>query len=209
MTEPGDEMAARAAGGGHLRASHADREQVIGTLKAAFVHGMLDQDEVAQRVGQTFAARTHADLAALTADIPTRLTAARPPKPARVRGKARVARPVAVLTAATALYAAMWSLALSIHRNMEGNPVPYDGKLILLSTFVYFIVLVFAGVQILACRQENRPGGQPPRRPAAGAGGQASPGLPSVGPGRPLPPADPGHRHATEAAPLGRRLLPN
>ena len=42
---PGDETA---AGGGpsHLRASHADREQVIGTLKAAFVQGMLAKDEL-------------------------------------------------------------------------------------------------------------------------------------------------------------------
>jgi len=37
MTGPGDEMAAGTAGRGRLRASHADREQVIGTLKAVFV----------------------------------------------------------------------------------------------------------------------------------------------------------------------------
>ena len=35
MTEPGDEIAAGAGGHSHLRASHADREQVIGMLKAA------------------------------------------------------------------------------------------------------------------------------------------------------------------------------
>ena len=34
-------MAAGTAGRGRLRASHADREQVIGTLKAAFVQGLL------------------------------------------------------------------------------------------------------------------------------------------------------------------------
>ena len=44
---PGDEKAASAAGRGHLRASHADREQVIGTLKAAFVQGWLAEDELA------------------------------------------------------------------------------------------------------------------------------------------------------------------
>jgi len=40
MAGPGDEIAAGAGGRGHPRASHADREQVIGTLKAAFVQGM-------------------------------------------------------------------------------------------------------------------------------------------------------------------------
>jgi len=43
---------------------------VIGTLKAAFVQGMLDRDEFDQRVDRAFAARTHADLAAVTADLP-------------------------------------------------------------------------------------------------------------------------------------------
>ena len=41
MAGPGDEKAAAAAGRGHLRASHADREQVIDVLKAAFVQGRL------------------------------------------------------------------------------------------------------------------------------------------------------------------------
>jgi hypothetical protein len=55
MAGPGDEIAARAAGRGHLRASHADREQVIGVLQAAFVHGMLGKDELDLRVGQALA----------------------------------------------------------------------------------------------------------------------------------------------------------
>ena len=43
MAEPRDQMPA-AAGHGHLPASQADREQVIGVLKAAFVQGMLAKD---------------------------------------------------------------------------------------------------------------------------------------------------------------------
>ena len=67
MAGPGDEVAtAEGRSRGRLRASDADREQVIGILKAAFVHGMLAKDEFDQRVGQAFAAWTHADLAALT-----------------------------------------------------------------------------------------------------------------------------------------------
>ena len=72
MTGPGDETAAAVAGGqshGCLRASHADREQVIEVLKAAFVQGRLAKDELDARAGQALAARTCADLAALTAGI--------------------------------------------------------------------------------------------------------------------------------------------
>jgi len=55
---------------GRLRASDADREQVIGVLKAAFGQGRLTKDEFDTRVGHAFTSRTYAELAALTADIP-------------------------------------------------------------------------------------------------------------------------------------------
>jgi hypothetical protein len=81
MPEPRDQLPA-AVGRGHLRACHADREQVIGVLKAAFVQGRLGQDELDARVGWALAARTYADLATLTADLPGGLAAAEPPAPA-------------------------------------------------------------------------------------------------------------------------------
>ena len=46
VTGLGEELAASAVGRGRLRVSHADREQVIETLKVAFVQGMLDTDEI-------------------------------------------------------------------------------------------------------------------------------------------------------------------
>ena len=53
MAGPGDEIAAaRGQGRGELRASHADREQVIEVLKAAFVQGRLGKDEFDLRVGR-------------------------------------------------------------------------------------------------------------------------------------------------------------
>jgi hypothetical protein len=91
-TGPGDEPVG--AGRDRLRAGHADREQVIGTLKAAFVQGMLAKDEFDARVSQAFASRTCAELAAVTADLPAGLAAAasaRPPAPARRRPMARAA----------------------------------------------------------------------------------------------------------------------
>src|SRR5690242_9249186 len=136
MAGPGYGIAAGAGGRGHLRASHADREQVISTLKAAFVQGMLAKDEFDLRVGQTFAARTCAQLAALTADLPAGLTIAKPPQPARAQGKARVLRPGAVVAAATVLYAAMWPVAFLLPRDSEGEPMA-GFNLVVTTTFVY------------------------------------------------------------------------
>ncbi len=67
MTGPDEEVA---GGRGRLRAAHADREQVVAALEAAFVQGRLDKEELDARVGQAFASRTYAELAALTADLP-------------------------------------------------------------------------------------------------------------------------------------------
>jgi hypothetical protein len=49
MASPGDEMAAGGASRGRMRASHADRERVIDTLKTAFAQGRLAKDEFAHR----------------------------------------------------------------------------------------------------------------------------------------------------------------
>ena len=81
-TGSGERAAAGAPGRGHIRASDADREQVIDTLKAAFAQGQLDKDEFDLRLGQTFAARTYAQLAVITADLLAGLTTAKPPRAA-------------------------------------------------------------------------------------------------------------------------------
>jgi hypothetical protein len=69
MAGRGDGIPGAAAGRGGFRASHADRDRVIDLLKAAFVEGRLTKDEFDERLGQTLAARTYAELAALTADL--------------------------------------------------------------------------------------------------------------------------------------------
>ena len=46
MAWPENGKAAVAVGCGHLRASHADRDQTVGTLKAAFVQGQLTRGEL-------------------------------------------------------------------------------------------------------------------------------------------------------------------
>ena len=58
------------AGDGRLRASTADRERAVDVLKAGFAEGRLAKDEYDDRVSQAYAARTYADLAMVTADLP-------------------------------------------------------------------------------------------------------------------------------------------
>src|SRR5262249_19325727 len=83
-------MAARRTGGDRLRACDADREQVIDTLKAAFVQGRLSKAEFCLRAGQALASRTYGELAAITFDIPARLGEAPPPRTAPAQDRNRI-----------------------------------------------------------------------------------------------------------------------
>ena len=199
MAGPGDEIAAaEGRSRDDLRASHADREQVIGALKDAFVHGRLTKDELDARVSRALVSRTYADLAALTADIPAGLTTAKPPARARAQGVQPVLRPGRVIKAATVLYAGVWVYAVFFPKGADGPSMfvtlIFDGGL------VYLIILAICVGQMIALRREQRSGGQSPRRPAASAGGQASQRLPSAGPGGELPPVGGGPQHTAEAA---------
>jgi hypothetical protein len=69
-----------AVGGGHLRASDADRERVIDALKAAFVQGRLSKSELVRRAARALESRTYAELAGTTAGIPVERAAAPPPR---------------------------------------------------------------------------------------------------------------------------------
>lgn len=53
-----------------LRASHADRDQVVEILRVAAGDGRLTADELDQRLEAALTARTHSELTALTADLP-------------------------------------------------------------------------------------------------------------------------------------------
>ncbi|MEU9704866.1 DUF1707 domain-containing protein [Streptomyces sp. NPDC047981] len=55
---------------GQLRASHDDREAVVERLRDAAAEGRLDFDELDERLGLALTAKTHAELAVLTADLP-------------------------------------------------------------------------------------------------------------------------------------------
>ena len=180
MAEPPDQRPA-AAGRGHLRASHADREQAIGTLKAAFVQGRLAKDEFDLRVGQVLAARTYAELAAVTADLPARPVRAQGEEPVQAQGEEPMRHPGRMIAVATAVYGGAWVLFLS---PVGGNRATF---LLIFSGFIPYLLAWFvAVVNMIALWREKRSGGQSSRRP--GVGGQASRRTPSAGPDGQLPP---------------------
>jgi len=198
-TGPEDEPGA--AGRGHLRASHADREQVIGTLKAAFVQGRLDRDEFDLRVSQAFASRTYAELAAVTADLPAGLATARLPEPAQesVNRKA-----VTAMACATAGCVGVWYLTML---TPDGSPFAVP---VIVAFFLFYLAVPTGWLVLLHSWLDTRAGRPSAQGLPPGAGGQASQRLPSAGPGRQLPPGDDGRRHTADAAPVVRpRLLPS
>jgi hypothetical protein len=181
---PGKNETAAAANGSHgsLRASHADREQVIGTLKAAFVQGMLVKDEFDLRVGQAFASRTYAELAAIIADLALEATAAQPPGPARAQGEGEgegekpVLRPGHLAVAATAFYAGVWALTFlpGWSANSENDPPKAIVMLFGTSSLVYLFLMVIAVGFMIAGWREKRSG--------LSRGGRSGP-LSDTGPG--------------------------
>ncbi|WP_437045617.1 DUF1707 SHOCT-like domain-containing protein [Streptomyces sp. enrichment culture] len=70
MTAPSPEPSPRPAPPGALRASHDDREAVVERLRDAAAEGRIDFEELDSRLEQALKARTHAELAPLTADLP-------------------------------------------------------------------------------------------------------------------------------------------
>lgn len=176
VTGPGDELAAAAACRGHQRVSHAEREQVIDTVKATFVQGMLAKDELDLRVSQAFASRTYAELAAVTADLPAEPAAAQ--QPARAQGEQPVLRPGPVIMAAIALCAGVWAFTFlpPWPTNSEGDPPHAIILLFFLTNLICLIVSVIGVVNMIELRREKRSGRRPPRPPSAGPDAQLPPG---------------------------------
>ena len=149
MAGPGDEIAAaEGQGRSEFRASYADRERVIEVLKAAFVQGRLAKDEFDLRVGRAFAARTYAELAAVTVGLPgeptsAQPTAARPPAPARAQSEPPVVRPVPLIAVATAVCAGVWIFGFLVPwpRDAEGDLPHGVGLLVYATTLIYLFVL--------------------------------------------------------------------
>jgi Domain of unknown function (DUF1707) len=152
MAGPGDETPG-AGDRSHLRASHADREQVIDVVKAAFVQGRLAKDEFDQRIGRVFASRTYADLACLTADIPARLIQAQASQesahpPEQISMDKKVIRSWA---SATVMLPGMVVAASAMQ---SGQPALFG--LIVALVFACLVALPVSGLVLLHTRYEKR-----------------------------------------------------
>jgi len=185
--QPGDRR-------GRLRASHADRERVIDTLKVAFIQGCLTKDEFDTRVAQSLAARTYSDLTALTADIPVRLTRL-PAEPIQASPAVQPDRKPMGNAAKAALSVAVAFVVLVVLTAVFGFAA------FALCVVFYFMALFAAGGQILYTRHERRSAAQlPPGRDTPEAGPPGSHTLqagPYGGPG-PTPESRPGQYRAGE-----------
>ncbi len=164
---PDDEIAAGTAGRGRLRASHAEREQAIEVLKAAFVQGRLTKDEFDARAGQALTARTGADLARTSADLaavsagfPARPDAASPLGQAD-RGKVSSASArgtelktgVRVISASTVVTAGAWAGAW-FARAHEGTAV----MLVFVFTSAWLGMLILTASVLAESRRQRRCG---------------------------------------------------
>jgi len=155
------------------------------------VQGRLTADELDERVGQALAARTYAELAALTNDLPADPTPAVQPQQAPAQQQAPARRPQnpaarrAVKAGAGAIGVAVIALGTVIA--VAGEPAA--------AAFiaVFMLVLAAAATAVVASlihvalklesRQRRRPGGQRPPGPQTGHSAQA-PGADPVRPPR-------------------------
>ena len=145
MAGPGDEMpAAGSRSRGDLRAGHADREQVIGTLKAAYVQGRLTEDELDARVDRVYASRTYAELAEVTADIPAELTKTRPPRD-----------PWRATKIAFRIEYAVFLPGIVAFILMPGGPRTTVAEVVTLTTVVYLLFWIL-GVSMMAASRPSR-----------------------------------------------------
>ena len=190
------------AGGGHLRAGHDDRERVIAELKAAFVQGRLDQDELEERTARAVASRTYGELAALTADIPVpapvTASAAGAGSPGRTLARAAKRAGFCLLAAAALMEAAF----------LTGNFL-----LIVVATFAALGTAGFLGYGIIDAWQERRNREQLTSGPRLGGPGLGGPGSAGGPPVRgPVPPGSRGDPNRAEARSIrvraGRARIP-
>jgi hypothetical protein len=165
-----------AADGGHFRASQADRERAIDVLKTAFVEERLMKDAFDLRVDQALAARTYAELAAVTSDLHVSPAAVRPAAAGPVSTPGRTLAKAARRSGGCMLAAfVVVGVAASTHE---------ESQMVIFLAFISVVVAViaasgFLGYGVIDAWQEHRSRGQLPSRP-----GQESKGLESGRPGR-------------------------
>jgi hypothetical protein len=156
---------------GQLRTSRADRDQAIDVLKAAFVHGRLTKDEFDLRVGQVLASRTYADLAALTADVPSRVANAElSDEHAREPGRAlsfKTAARVGAVGAGPSMASAAMVLA-------QSSGVPAVAGVLLVGLTGLLVAVLLATLLMVLSWVVRRSQREPAQGPPSGPAGLAS-----------------------------------
>ncbi len=110
-------------------AASADRERAVGVIRAGFAEGRLSQDELGDRVGLAYAARTYGELWALTADLPAGPFAPMHGPVAVVPEKAPRPvswRPAAALIITALVIFTLAALITALLTAHTGQPVPYQ-----------------------------------------------------------------------------------
>jgi Domain of unknown function (DUF1707) len=158
MAGPGDEVAtAEDRGRGDLRASDADREQVVDALRAAFLQGRLTADELGARADRVYASRTYADLTEVIADIPTALTGAPSPRPPwRAAKRALWFEYAAFLPGIVAVIV------------LPGGPRTTIWTFIIFAAVIYPVFWLFGLLKMIAARRVTPAAGREPGPPPAG-----------------------------------------
>lgn len=156
---------------GPLRASHADREQAIGVLKAAFVQGRLTKDEFDLRVGQVFASRTYGDLDALTADIPDWVTSVQPPAEHAPEPGKMLSFKTAARVGAVGASPSVASAAIVV---MQSSTVPAVAGVLLVGLTGVFVAGLLAALLMFLSWVVRRPQRRHAQGPPSGPPGLAS-----------------------------------
>jgi hypothetical protein len=138
--------------------SHADREQVVGTLKTAFVQGRLVEDELDARVERVYASRTYAELAEVFADIPAELTEAKAPRD-----------PWRATKIAFRIEYAIFLLAIVAFLLVPGGPHTSAAELVAPTSIVCLLFWLLGVFMVAAARPAKRSGGQRPPLAVPGA----------------------------------------
>ena len=156
---PEHEIAGTAGGNrSHLRASHADREQLIGTLKTAFVQGRLTEDELGARVDLVYASRTYAELADVAVDIPAELTVVKSPRD-----------PWRATKIACRIEYAIFLPGIVAFLLAPGGPRTTAAEMVGLTSIVCLLFWLLGVFMLVASRPVKGSSGQLPPRAAPGA----------------------------------------
>jgi hypothetical protein len=178
MPGPADEPAGTGSRG-FMRASRADREQVIDVLKTAFAQERLTRHELDTRVGRALAAQTYADLNALTADIPAGPDLAAPPESggARERGTGNLDgnRPARRAVKSGVAVVSVITLIVSVPVGVVDGPA----TAVIVAVFCWILAAIAAGcvasvlAAALALESRQRKRRQLPPGSSSGADGRA------------------------------------